>query len=326
MSRVPVIDISPALKAPASRDCTSLVVDALRLACEDTGFFLVTGHGVAAEKIDAVVAASHSFFALPLELKARSVTGGPRGYHPQSEAALARSRGETSPPDLVEVYSVGRFDDPGEALRSGLRPGAEAYFAPNAWPAQLPGFRPAFEQYYGALEKLANDLLSLFALALGLERTWFADKADRHISNLMVNYYPAQFEAPLPGQLRRGAHSDWGSLTVLFQDDSPGGLEILNHSGDWEPVPAVPGTFVVNIGDLLAMWTNDRWRSTVHRVVNPSRVDADRARVSIPYFHQPNFDAVIECIPSCRAAGEVPRHAPTTSGAWLQSMLAAVAY
>jgi len=142
----------------------------------------------------------------------------------------------------------------------------------------------------------------------------------------MVNYYPAQAEPPLPGQLRRGAHSDWGSLTVLFQDDSPGGLEILSQSGGWEPVPAVPGTFVVNIGDLLAMWTNDRWRSTVHRVVNPKRADADRARISIPYFHQPNFDAVIECIPSCLAPGEVPRHAPTTSGAWLHSMLAAVAY
>jgi isopenicillin N synthase-like dioxygenase len=326
MPVVPVIDIGPALRVPASRDCTSLVVDKLRTACEETGFFLVKGHGVASSTVDAAVGAAHEFFGLPTSVKSQWASGGPRGYHGLAEAALARSRGETSPPDLAEAFSVGRFDDPEEARRSGYRPGAEAYFAPNVWPAQPARFRQAFEEYYRALEKLADDLLGLFALALGLERNWFADKADRHISNLMVNYYPAQVEPPLPGQLRRGAHTDWGSLTVLFQDGSPGGLEILGQAGEWEAVPAVPGTFVVNIGDLLAMWTNDRWRSTVHRVVNPSRADADRPRVSIPYFHQPNFDAVIECIPSCVAPGEVARHAPTTSGAWLQSMLAAVAY
>ncbi len=326
MSRIPVIDIGPALRSPASHGSTSSVVGQLRAACEDTGFFLVRGHGVAPATVASAVAAAHTFFRLPSAVKSQWSTGGPRGYHGLAEASLSRSMGEVSPPDLAEVFSVGRFDDPEEARRSGNRPGTEPYFAPNAWPDQPPGFRLALERYYGALEALANDILGLFALALGLERTWFADKADRHISNLMVNYYPAQAEPPLPGQLRRGAHSDWGSLTVLFQDDSPGGLEILSQSGGWEPVPAVPDTFVVNIGDLLAMWTNDRWRSTVHRVVNPKRADSDRARISIPYFHQPNFDAVIECIPSCLAPGEVPRHAPTTSGAWLHSMLAAVAY
>ncbi len=120
---------------------------------------------------------------------------------------------------------------------------------------------------------------------------------------------------PLPGQLRAGAHSDYGSLTILLPEAAPGGLEILAPDGAWRPVPAIPGAFIVNIGDLMARWTNDRWVSTVHRVVNPP-ADAlgSVRRQSLAFFHQPNYDALIECIPGCAGPGRPVRHAPITSG------------
>jgi isopenicillin N synthase-like dioxygenase len=128
-------------------------------------------------------------------------------------------------------------------------------------------------------------------------------------------HYPNQPDAPLEGQLRAGAHSDYGSLTIVRQEDRPGGLQVLDHSGEWVDVPVVDGGLVVNIGDLMAEWTNDRWVSTMHRVVNPPRDAAgDSDRVSLVFFHQPNYDAVIECLPSVLGPGEEPKYAVTTSG------------
>lgn len=133
----------------------------------------------------------------------------------------------------------------------------------------------------------------------------------------MVNCYPPQTSPPLPGQLRRGAHTDFGSLTILYQDAAPGGLQVQTAVGDWRDVPPVGGSFVVNLGDLMAAWTNDRWVSTMHRVVNPSTDVAATRRLSIAFFHQPNFDTIIECIPTCLAPGGRPRYEPVTSGQWL---------
>jgi isopenicillin N synthase-like dioxygenase len=120
-------------------------------------------------------------------------------------------------------------------------------------------------------------------------------------------------EAPEPGQLRLGAHTDYGSLTLLYQDETPGGLQV-HRDGVWRDAPIVPGTFVVNIGDLMSRWTNDRWVSTLHRVQNPAQGRWDVPRLSIPYFHQPNYDAVIEAIPTCVAPGEQATYPPITSG------------
>jgi isopenicillin N synthase-like dioxygenase len=121
-----------------------------------------------------------------------------------------------------------------------------------------------------------------------------------------------------PGQLRAGAHSDYGSLTILLTEPALGGLEICTPDKNWREVPVVPGAFIVNIGDLMARWTNDRWVSTLHRVVNPTvHEDASTRRQSIAFFHQPNWDAEIVCIPTCLAPGEKPKYAPVTSGAHL---------
>jgi isopenicillin N synthase-like dioxygenase len=121
------------------------------------------------------------------------------------------------------------------------------------------------------MEQLAQALMRLFALGLDLDEYWFDDKIDKHMTNLTANWYPDQRVRAKPGQLRAGAHTDYGSLTILKTENKPGGLEVQTRQGNWAPVPIIPGTFIVDIGDLMAQWTNDRWISTMHRVANPPR-------------------------------------------------------
>ncbi|MEO1062890.1 MAG: 2-oxoglutarate and iron-dependent oxygenase domain-containing protein [Actinomycetota bacterium] len=311
---VPIIDLAPARTgSPVDR---AAVVDAVRQACERVGFLVITGHGVDESDVDALLDAARDFFAQPLETKLRAHHDEVyRGYTASEASALAASIGEETPPDLCELYTVNRFDDREEALRSGLIEGREGFFAPNIWPDDLPAVRPAFERYYGVMEELAGQLMGLFASALDLPEDWFEDKIRHHITNLTCQHYPAQDHPPVPGQLRRGAHTDWGSLTILRTTGEPGLQVRLDE--EWHDVPHVPGSFVVNLGDLMAAWTNDRWVSTMHRVVNPATAEASTDRSSIAFFHQPTYDAVIECIPTCLGEGEEPRHDPTTSGEWI---------
>lgn len=320
-SRVPLVDLTAA-DDPLGR---SEIVETIARACEDSGFLVVTGHGVDPGCIADLDAAARAFFALPLAEKMRyaRTDGIYRGYTPAEGSALAASRDVETPPDLCELYTVNRFDDPDVAVRAGYKPGREAFFAPNVWPEQPAGFQEAFEAYYAAMEDLALRLMRLMASALGLDENWFDDKIADHITNLAVNHYPALDRPPAPGQLRRGAHSDWGSLTILGHDGRPG-LQILSPDGEWEDVPTVPGSFVINLGDLMAAWTNDRWVSTMHRVVVPEGDEEDR--LSIAFFHQPSYDAVIECIPTCASDDAPPRHEVTTSGEWILSMLQKTIY
>jgi isopenicillin N synthase-like dioxygenase len=151
--------------------------------------------------------------------------------------------------------------------------------------------------YYRTMSRLVTALMRLAALALGVEETFFDDKVDRPIGTMRLNYYPAQTELPRPGQLRAGAHTDYGGFTILIGEDVPGGLQVRARSGEWIDVRTEPSTLVVNIGDLLMRWTNDRWVSTLHRVVNPpSPGDAARARLSVAFFSHPNYDVLIECL------------------------------
>jgi len=169
------------------------------------------------------------------------------------------------------------------------------------WPENPASFQPAWTNYYREMEKLSNDLLRLFALALHLPENWFEDKINEHICALRTLNYPHQIEEPLENQFRASAHTDWGTITLLLIDDSPGGLQVYNRNGTWQDVKSVPDAFVVNLGDLMSMWTNDKWLSTLHRVVNPKR-DAehpDTRRQSVVFFHNLNYDAVVETIPTC---------------------------
>jgi isopenicillin N synthase-like dioxygenase len=192
---------------------------------------------------------------------------------------------------------------------------AGKHFHPNLWPERPAALRPLYERYFRTMGALAGDLMAMFALALGLPEQFFRDKIDRHISRLRVRNYPAPTLPPKPGQLRAGAHSDYGSLTILRTEDKPGGLQVLNQANAWVDVPIRPDCFIVNIGELMARWTNERWRATLHRVVNPPAAEAAGSRrLSLVFFHNPNYDAPVAALHGTVAPGEAPKYPPTTSG------------
>jgi isopenicillin N synthase-like dioxygenase len=270
--------------------------------------------------IDAVWAKARAFFDLPLEAKLAAKApypGYPYGYLPPQAEALAKSRNVETPPDLKESFNGGPLATP-----AGLAdPEALGFcYAPTIWPSDPAGFVEAWQAYYRAMESLARRLMRVFAVALDLEEDYFEPFIDQPISALRALNYPEPKATPLPGQLRAGAHSDYGSLTILLPEAAPGGLEILASDGAWRPVPPVPDAFIINIGDLMARWTNDRWVSTVHRVVNPPADASGSVRgQSLAFFHQPNWEAEIACLPSCLGAGDTARYAPVRSGPYLMA-------
>ncbi|MCP5271125.1 MAG: isopenicillin N synthase family oxygenase [Burkholderiaceae bacterium] len=318
---VPVIDLSPLRGGDAAaRAALAREVDR---ACRDIGFLVIAGHGVDPALIERTRAVSRAFFALPLDEKRRVARPAPhvtRGYIGLHEESLARSRDpQAYGSDLNESLMIGPVDPPPPAVAESGR----AHFAPNLWPERPAELRAVWSDYYRAMGALAADLMRLFALALDLPETFFDARIDHHISRLRVRLYPTPATPPEPGQIRAGAHSDYGSLTLLATEDKPGGLQVCNAEGRWRDVPIVPGTFIVNLGELMARWTNHRWVSTLHRVVNPPigalASGIDTSRLSLVFFHNPNHDAVIECLD--RSAPAI--YPPTTSGEHLRRQFVA---
>jgi isopenicillin N synthase-like dioxygenase len=310
MSGVPVIDLASA--RGGGRAARLAVAQAIDAACREIGFFAITGHGVSDALVEDLRRCAHEFFALPLadKLAARHpVPGTNRGYHPVGGETLATANDGAAPPDLKEFFHVGPVDVSGDAYYT--QPRGRRHFEPNLWPAAPAGFAPAATAYYRALSGLVVFLMRLAALALDTAEGFFDDKVDRSVGTMRLNYYPAQAAPPEPGQLRASAHTDYGGFTILSGEDVPGGLQVRTRDQRWIDVSTSPTTFVVNIGDLLMRWTNDRWLSNLHRVVNPPTTGAaSAARLSIAFFNHPNYDALIECLPSQGA----PRHAPVLSG------------
>ena len=309
MSAVPVIDIADLFESGAPR---LRVARAIGAACEQIGFFCITGHGVDAGLTDEVRRVARSFFRLPLAQK-QAISRQPprfRGYVGMGTEGLGRISGY-GVTDLKEAFSMGPVDFPGDPYHTSAE--AAAHFETNRWPAHPADFRPVMEAYYRVMAALAARLMGGFALALDLPEDWFADKIDHPISNVRVNFYPPQAHSPEVGMIRAGAHTDYGSVTILLTEAASAGLEVRSVANQWFDIPHRPGHFVVNIGDLMAQWTNDRFVSTMHRVGNPRAGDLTD-RVSVAYFQQPNYDALIECIPTCRRPGEPARYQPITSG------------
>ncbi len=318
---VPVIDIAPFRKGTTEqRQEVARQVDA---ACSDIGFLVISGHGVDEKRIADMYAVIKGFYGLPTAEKlkvGRPDPGQIRGYSGLEQEGLGLLEDEPAPPDLKESFDIGPLDVPaGDPYYHG--PAAGAHFAPNVWPDRPSELREVFTAYYRAMEELTLELFEVFATALELPPDFFADKVDKHISLLRANYYPPQPNAPKQGQLRGGAHSDYTAMTILWQEDvEGGGLQVKNKLGEWVDVPFSPGTFVVNLGDSLERWTNDRWVSTMHRVINPpAHIAAEQSRVSIPYFVQPNYDALIECIASCQDAEHPAKYSPVFNGDYLYS-------
>ncbi len=283
--------------------------------CRQVGFLTVSRHGVNAAIRDRLWRLAHGFFELePAEKQtvAPARPGDPYGYFAPYREALAGSRGNLTPPDLKESFNAGPPNRP-----AGLEGGSDErfFYTPTRWPSAPADFRRAWLDYYQQMSALAATLMRLFALALGLPEDWFDGYVDHHVSAMRALNYPPLDRQPRPGQLRAGAHTDYGSLTILLTDPDNPGLEIRS-TGRWLPVAAPPDAFIVNLGDLMARWTNDRWVSTLHRVVNPAS-SPGRRRQAIAFFHQPNFEAHIACIPTCLAPGEHPRYPPVRSGPYL---------
>ncbi|MGI5341739.1 isopenicillin N synthase family dioxygenase [Streptomyces sp. CA-181903] len=313
---VPVVDLSEG-HTPHGR---AAVAAAIGRACERSGFYVVVGHGVPQDLVRRMHEVTRAFFALPDAEKDRVAhRPGVSGYR-RLGGTTAHSIDRPSPPDLCEAFAVHVTGDLDAAERARLGDRWATWTLANVWPERPPGFRETWQAYLAAVRELAADLMRLSALALGLDEEFFADKFDHDGSSLAANHYYPQPRPPLPGQLRRGPHTDFGALTVLHQEDGRGGLQVADRDGRWRDVAAVPGGFVVNIGDLMALWTGGRWVSTMHRVVNPPPGDAS-SRLSIPFFYLPNHDAVVEPPHSLGTAGTGRPAASVTAGPWMSGKL-----
>jgi isopenicillin N synthase-like dioxygenase len=303
---IPVVDLT------GDRAAVARQIDT---ACRRVGFFQIVGHGLDPGVEQRAWNAAHEFFALALDdkLAVRIPPGDAYGYGPFQVERLAASLGEATPPDLKETFSIGPFEQPPAGLDD---PTAAFVYSPNRWPAALPAMEAAMHAHYVASAELVARVMSLMATGLGLADDWFEPYIDHHTSALRALHYPdLAGQAVAPGQLRAGAHSDYGTLTLLRQDDAPGGLQLRGTDGEWHDVVPVAGAYVVNVGDALARWTNDRWRSTLHRVVvPPADAGRDCERFSMAFFHNANWDAVIECVPTCASPDEPARYAPVTAG------------
>lgn len=299
---VPIIDIGPLFGQDAEKKL--FVTQAIAKACEDIGFFVIINHGVSDAVIDNMWKQTHDFFDLGVTEKSQLIKPQheyPFGYTKMKGEVLSAGKQiekgnntETAPPDLKEMFSLG----PGNP---------DAGMPPRLFPKQPAQFEEAWTTYYDTLAELARTILKSFAVALELESENFFDQfLDHHASALRALNYPHLVdEKPVPGQLRASAHTDYGTITIL-RTDAPG-LEVSKDTDPptWVAVPYVENGFIVNLGDLMKRWTNDKWLSTLHRVVNPpeeacsnddKKNDSEEStrRQSVAFFHNVNRDAVIE--------------------------------
>jgi isopenicillin N synthase-like dioxygenase len=290
----------------------------LDAACRDTGFLVVSGHGVAQDTCDAVLDAFAEFFDGPEAEKRRVVVSDPtanRGYSALGQEGLSYSRGEETPRDLFEAFNLGNEDTAG-AYYDQYR----SYYAANAWPSRPPELRATWLAYEQAVGGVADTILRTMALALGLPEVWFVDRCDHAIVTTRAINYERRDSTPDPvdGQMRMGAHTDYGVLTVLLADDVPG-LQVF-RDGVWHDVSTPRGAFVCNLGDMLARWTNDRWISTLHRVVPPPPDSTGPVRRrSLARFLDCPPDLTVETIASCIDADHPARYEPVNAGEWLRA-------
>ncbi|MEO7242624.1 MAG: 2-oxoglutarate and iron-dependent oxygenase domain-containing protein [Variovorax sp.] len=302
MNDIPVVDVAALIRsAPEGH---RHVAQAIGAACREVGFFVVTQHGVPQPLIDAAFEQSHRLFALPLENKqamAIERLGSNRGYVGLGVEALD----EKTPADRKEAFNLIWTD-------GHTRPA-------NVWP-ELTGFRSVLQAYFDAVLNVGRSLHKAFALDLGVEADFFADKIDRPMAALRLLHYPGPSHAgyePTSAPLGAGTHTDYGNVTLLATD-GVAGLQVRRRDGTWQNVPALPGAFICNIGDCLMRWTNDVYVSTPHRVLAPAS-----ERYSMALFLDPNPDAEVAAIASCVAPGTLPRYAPVTAHDYLQQRFAA---
>ena len=312
--RLPTISLAAARAGdPAAMAETAATVDA---SLARLGFFVVTDHGVPDGLIDDVMRVARGFFARPMaeKIAIRSEgQGSHRGYIATGVEALAHTLGDRTPPDLKESFGMG---PPEVTADREAVAGVGPTYRPNRWPDAPADFKPVVLDYYAAMGRLTDVLMGVFAHALDLEPDFFVSRFRDHNSSFRIAHYPPLAAPPAPGQLRAGAHTDYGALTILLGEDTPGGLEIRTPDGAWLPVKTGRHDFVINIGDLMMAWSNDRWLSNQHRVANPPpEAWPGPSRLSLAYFCNPDDALEIACLASCIGPGHPARYPPTTAGA-----------
>jgi isopenicillin N synthase-like dioxygenase len=303
---IPQIDIAPFLSG--DQTCRREIAKQWGSAFETIGFATIVGHSVPEALIEDLHFEAQRFFDQPLEAKQRCIQPGDtdtQGYAGLGTEGLARTLDADAlpTPDYCEKITFNYIDwehtGPSNELDKQI-------FRPNLWPTEPPRLHSLVETYFDHVHALAHTLMRIGALALDLPEDFFVPYYARMTTQLALVDYPDQKPAPLPGQVRSGAHVDYLGFTILRQDDAPGGLQVRLPDGGWIDVAPVPRAFVINAGELLARWTNGRWKSNVHRVVNPPRnLSQSARRLSIALFTGPNHDSMIECLPTCQSE-EVP--------------------
>lgn len=262
---VPIIDMSGVLAGtPGSEQKVAAEIGA---ACESLGLFIVVNHGVPEALLESTSDAAKEFFSLPRAEKerVRNEGGSGPGYMPMLEENYEENR--CTPKECFNVMKE----------QKGL------------WPPRPAGFMPTVSEYVGAMDRLAETLMRLFALALGQPDDAYRDKFERRLSFLRIVNYPDQDSEPNAGHYRCEPHTDLGTLTILRSENRPGGLQVLDSDGEWADVLTQPGALIVNCADEMSRWTNGRWISPVHRVVNPpAEQRLESRRLSLIFFHNPD--------------------------------------
>ncbi|KZV41146.1 feruloyl CoA ortho-hydroxylase 2 [Dorcoceras hygrometricum] len=276
---IPLIDLSP-LNSPESIHAATLVSQ-IGSACHEWGFFQIINHGVPIQVRENIESAARKFFALPKEEKKKVARDeiNPLGYYDTEHTKNVR--------DWKEVFDF-VVRDRNLLPASPESDDEELKELINQWPEFPPEIREVCEEYAAEMEKLADKLLGLIALSLGLERTRFSSFFDEHTSFIQLNHYPP---CPAPDlALGVGRHKDGGALTILAQDDV-GGLQVKRKTdGEWVLVKPTPDSYIINVGDVIQVWSNDKYESVEHRV----KVNSDKERFSIPFFHNPAHRVWVE--------------------------------
>jgi isopenicillin N synthase-like dioxygenase len=311
-SEIPMLDVSGLYGG--DKAAVRNIASTLRGYLENVGFLYIVGHPIPRADVEAVREASKQFFALPEDQKlALKIDKNFRGYLPFAGSTIVTSSVATvSKPNQSEsiffMHEVGA-DDPRAVAGKPLQ-------GPNQWPDEsaLPTFRATVERYVGEMTTLSRKMVGAIAISLGLP----VDSLDRYFDEpttfLRLLHYPTQRGEE--GLFGSAPHTDYGFITLLAQDDV-GGLEVKNKAGEWVPAPPVPDSFVMNVGDILARWSNDQFVSTPHRVINRS----GRERYSQPFFFDPSMEATIEALSVCVPDGAVPKYEPVRYGDYLMERI-----
>jgi isopenicillin N synthase-like dioxygenase len=299
---IPVLDLAPLLRGDPGAD--EALGEALRHAFEEVGFYFIVNHGVPQSLIDGAFEAARRVHDLPLERKlALRMNKDNVGYLPFKGSTTRHSNlNANNRPNLVEAFFTKRDLPADHPDRVAARP----FRGPNQWPDDLPGFKEAVVAYSDAMERLALRLLPLYSMALQLPADFLPRAFKEPTYTLRMSHYPPQ-DAPADNEFGLAPHTDTSFMTMLAQNDVPG-LSIRLPNGRWVDAPALPGSFLVNGGDLLRRWTNDRFLATPHRVMNRS----GQERYAIPFFLDCDYDHVMACLPTCQDADNPPRYPPIT--------------